>query len=313
MATMRVPKAVTAAAARADELLKTLDDIEPTEEVVETAPQVQAPPVTTPPPAPIEVKDESYWQHRFKTTEGILNSTNRRHAEELKARETRLAEMQAQINELANKAAVIPKQYDIRQYISPENITQFGEDLPKVILEMASKVSKEAAQEEVSRVLKQELEPVRNQVKLTQESAQQELVNNFWKSLQRAVPDYQVVNGDPKFLNWLSEREGFTKFTRDDVLKEAERNMDSDTVIELFQAFKKSAVPAPPVDVRRKVLPESSAPTNPAPVDEAPLFTGEQVQRAYNDFARGLYRGKLDEWNKLEQRMNEAIRSNRVS
>lgn len=313
----RLPQSVINAGNRADEILASLGDEPivaetPEATVVPVAVSTEAPAAPQVPPAP--ENKEGYWEHRFKTVEGILNAEKRRAADMLRDYEIKISNLSTQVKELASKAPAVPKEYDLRTWMTPEQIEGIGESLPNIMLKMATSVSQESAQSAVADVVKRELEPLRDRVKLAEAQTQQERVNGFWKVLQRAVPNWQAVNGDPKFQTWLGEREGFTRYTRDEVLKDAERNLDTDTVIDIFNGYIKAVTP-PTVNpsVQRRVLPESVGSSVPSTTDDAPLFTSSQIRQHYNDLARGVYKNKSDEWSKLEAKMNAAIHSGRVS
>lgn len=323
----RLPKAVMNASARADELLKSLEELESeaTEETVEVQDNTSAEPIVVadvpPVTAPVEPtqiqsdKTAAYWEHRFKTLQGIQEAEKRRHLAESAQQGERLTELEKKLKE--QPVQVVPKEYDIRQYIPKDVLDTYGDDMPKAMLAMATKIGKEVSEDAISTRFKPEVESLTKKVDDITKANLEQRKSYFWETLEAAVPDYQTTNVDPAFHAWLSEVDPVAGVVRQEILGAGEANLNARQVVSIFKAFSnlsKPAVPHVPARPSTRVIPESS-PSMPPVTDnsnQVPLMSAAEFGRISSELARGKYNKNPALKARLEKQVDEAIRTGRI-
>jgi hypothetical protein len=136
----------------------------------------------------------------------------------------------------------------------------------------------------------------------------------FFNRLGAAVPDWETINADAKFLEWLGEVDPMLGQPRQMALNSAQQAMDVARVTAIFKAFKATLpqeAPKRSTSVEKQVSPSSVAGSAPAPTDK-PVLTEAQIAAFYKDVALGKYRGRDAEVERLERVINQAIAEGRV-
>ena len=138
---------------------------------------------------------------------------------------------------------------------------------------------------------------------------------NFFNELARAVPDWQTINTDDGFIEFLDEPVPYTNGrTRKEFLADARSNLDSVAAAQFFQDFKDSLgmsqggesqvttpeVPATPEVPEEIVVPNTAGGGIP-PAAEVKVYTHAEVDRFYRDKREGKYKGNESEARKIEQ------------
>lgn len=332
MSTIRLPRAVQEANRRADEILEEMNKPEvipendPEKVIVEdntTSEQLEKPILTEQPKEPTlepttvsKEKTVEYWEHRTKTLQGMLDSANRKHVLESEAIKRQL---ESKVEDLEKKIREVPPptvKYDLRNYFSEADIEKYGADLPSLMLQMATKISEEVSERTVRRTVEDEVAPLKKRAASSEEDILKQRQAAFWNILKSSVPDWQEVNADPAFHQWLGEQEPLVGATRQELLSQAEQTLDGSRVSQIFAVFKERMQQnRTQVEnrVKTKVLPDSGS-AAPTIKDEAkPMFSADDIRQNYSDYAKGKFRNNLKGWTELESRMNEAIAKGLVS
>ncbi len=325
-----LPRAVQEAADRADAILKKQQDemTSPDSLAVAVAPsQVQppqpevkveaAPVVPEPAPQPVVDKTQTveYWEHRFKTMQGISESQKDRD------RQT-IAELKAEVKKVTDKLAetikAVPVEYDIRKYFSEQEIELHGEDHFKNLLKVAAKISREQAsaeRETIQREIAETVEPIKQELDKTRELASNQRVENFWTHLNREVPNWQQINGDNKFHTWLTEVEPYYNSTRQNLLSDAEKALDGARVIAIFKGYLKTATQAQTATeqkLERMVAPDS-IPSSSIPSNEVEFISRGEINKFYNDMKLNRYKNFPKEAEAMERKIQAAYLANRIT
>jgi hypothetical protein len=118
--------------------------------------------------------------------------------------------------------------------------------------------------------------------------------DRYESALTAAVPDWQTLNVDQGFLNWLAEVDPVYGMPRQYALTNAYEALDANRTATIFNQYKKSLAPAPQsnnrADLQRQVAPTRSrtspAPTNPN-VDKR-IYNQQDIDAFYTEWRRGL-------------------------
>lgn len=173
------------------------------------------------PPAPPNAED---WEHRFKVLQGKYNSEVPRFAEQVRELTKRIEGLETENQTLK---AEPPK-----PLVTQNEIDEYGEGL----IDVARRI----AQEEVAK--KQiEIDALKRQLTDVSQATTNTVVNDFYRSLNAIVPDWEKLNTDPAFLKWLEEKDELTGEQRMNLLARAEQSRDAVRVGNFFNVFKKTS------------------------------------------------------------------------
>jgi len=248
-----------------------------------TPPASETPPVETPPaqgsenpapandsqpPTPAQGED---WEHRFKVLQGKYNSEVPRFAQENKDLKSRLENLESEMTRL--KAT--PPEPLVKQ----EEIDEYGEGL----IDVARRI----AQEELAKK-QSEIDALKAQINQISTATTNTAKNDFFKSLNAIVPEWEQINADPAFLTWLDEFDELAGETRQTLLSKAEAARDAARVAKFFASFKKTSsswAANSQSALEQQIVP----PTNKAP-DTPPskkVWTRGEISEFYDRVRRG--------------------------
>jgi hypothetical protein len=338
---VKIPDAVKASAARADEAFKAQYETEAQEENGVQETQQEAPATGTEAPLTstaeattqevtvstqsksVKAEDDQSWEHRYKSMKGRYDRA-----------ETQIRALSDQISGLQNVIATLqtaPQQFtqdDATEYatsrlITPEEEKDYGSEFLTVV----GKKAKEELSPEVAQLrkeiagLKSQLNGVGNYVAGNARERMEVMMND-------QVPNWRDVNVNQEFLNWLKLPDAYSGAIRHDLLKVAYERNDAPRVLAFFKGFLAEEAATTPAErgpdipdgasVQAKVSLESLAAPGRAKTAaasapaEKPYFTRAQISKFYADSASGRYRGKEAEKDRIERQIFEAEREGRI-
>lgn len=332
---LKLPPAVRAAAARADELFKqsqaaagiTAEGNPPEPVVPPVAPTPEPTPEPAPTPAPpappaeptIDPNDQS-WEQKAKSDRGRVVRL-----------EERLRDMTEHVQNLQNVIATLqaapPPQATAPQpqatLLTDQEIEEYGKD-------MLSVVGKKA-REEVAPLInayEERIKGLEAQVQVTTATTSQQIQQKLLDTLDARLSSWREINTNEKFIDWLGLPDAYSGAIRMDMLKAAYAQGNAPRVLAFFNGFlAEEAAVAPAetqpddgstVKVAKVPLASLAAPGRaktaaaaPAPT-EKPIFTRAQIAKFYADVNAQVYRGRDADKNKLEAQIFEAQREGRI-
>lgn len=285
----------------------------PAEASAEPAPQVDQPvqeaPVQAPKaPAPTQEVD---WRHKFNTLQGIFNSEVPKLQQQNKELSARLQDAIERMEKLAQQ----PKAPEPQQTVlDPKDVENFGQDLVEMVQRQTQATLGKIAgkMDAVVADFEKRIAQMEQALKGTSQTVATTAEEVFFTKLTALVPDWEQINANEGFLNWLAETDPVYGQPRQAALTAAQQAMDVNRVANVFKAFKALTPQQPKTDpLAKQVSPKGSASAPPAPT-EKPVITQQQVQAFYHDVATGKYRGREAEVQRLEQMINEALAEGRI-
>lgn len=250
----RLPKQVQNASAKARQILEEQRVkrekliAPPGVELIEN-PEVAIPSLNTAPqPDPVETdrQDLAYWKHRAQTLDGALKSAKGKHATLVSDLNSQIATLQDQLRESKDAlAASTPIKLD--DYFTQEEVDALGETEARI---MASKLA--ATKRDAVKATRAEFQvaqpapkpPVPAVVEDEPPSEEEE----FYKELDRLVPNWEKINRDKRWLNHCGTRDESTGLRIQDLLNTAKERLNAPAAAKLFRDFEKSlnVVETPP-------------------------------------------------------------------
>lgn len=248
-------------------------------------------------------QDEFYWQHRFKVLQGKYDKelpALRQENEELKrkaaASEARAKELEKQSPAADNSG------------VSDEQLAQFkqafGEDLVTFVEQMIHQQSpaQEGGSAEQSREMQERLDRL-------EADKQQDAQARFWMGLEQAVPNFREVNADPAFHQFLASYDPNTGAQRQQMLAEAQQQLDPKGVADVFQLYLTQAGKP-----ESRTIPDEQVEPRTTRATDAPQgkhqWTRAEIGQFYKDKNSGRY--SAEEAERLEADMFAAQAEGRV-
>lgn len=285
----------------------------------------QAPPAEGSEPAPAATvvtqpvgDDDKTYEQRWRSLQGIYNST----AQQLKAQESRMRDLENLIASLQTAPRTEPA--PAKQHVTDSDVETFGVDEVDMMRraareELAPFVGALSALREEVAALKG-LAPVVNTVAANQRVSAEE---KFFGQLTERVSDWQTINANRKFHEWLLTPDPMTGITRQTYLEEAQRSFDILRTVNIFGAWKqvsgtstvtpgKTHLTSVASELELQVAPGRKIAT-PAPASsEGRQWKTTEITAFYDDVRRGLYKGKEAERVETERDIFAAQREGRV-
>lgn len=336
---VRVPAAVLAAATRANEFYTAPEDTSGKPEASQTEldkTDVVEPPAQQPEPqqARERAPPEDSWEHKYNSMKGRYDGAEKRVqtlARQIQNLESVVATLQASP---PSQTQAQPQQPERKRLVTDEEVTEYGDGFLDVVGRKArEEISGELAELRANNArLEAQLTGVGNQVQMSAR-------DRMFQNLSHEVPNWQDLNTDQKFLEWLELSDPYSGAIRKNMLLEAYARNDAFRVAVFFKGFlSEEAALAPagqqpdfdPVpthnraQVRKIPLETFAAPgrartaaaSTGAPT-EKPYFTRAQISKFYTDKAflvgKGQWVGQVEkDGAAFEQRMFAAERDGRI-
>jgi len=259
-----------------DEAPPTPEDFAPetTVEELKNSPKTVEPQVSvndvllhTPPVAEEKANDPSYWARRFDTLIGKYNA-------EVPALHSKVKQLERELTEA--KAAARPA-------LPAEDIHALERQATDALLEGDVEKASELRAKIYGEVAERARADVGKEVaSLRKETAEQ----RFWTDLNKVRPDWEEVNSDPAFLQWLGETDPLTGKQRQSFLDAAQSQLDAVGTARVFnlwlqgrqQTEEPAARPSAP-SLENQVVPSRSAGKTPAQGKR--IYTGADIDRIY--------------------------------
>lgn len=258
----------------------------------------EAPAPTPPQPVASPEKTVEYWEHRFKTLQGMEAAEKKRLKDLLSSQEAALKDLAAQLDSVKKS---VPREFDLRQYLSEEELATLDKEQLTATLKVATQASSVEMQEEIKR----HINPLKEELEKVNKTTQEAKVAAFLDVIEIGVPDFREINNDPRFHDWLAVEDALTGNTRQAALEAAEKSLNAKRVVTIFKAFLET-LKKPEKDLSRQVQPNGSHVTPNTNVSGVPSFTRAEVAKFYSDVRRGVYRGRTKEMEEMERKIERA-------
>lgn len=320
---MALPKQVQAQLAEVEELekqLKAQGDEAPEEQEAEDT-QVEV----TEEPAKQEAKleevkptDESpkedpadEFQQKYKTLKGKYDAEVPRLHQQIRE----LTDQMKALKEAqdAAKKAEAEKPKERVSLVTDADREEFGDEL----LDVQRRIATEVAQEYEDRFEKQEelIKALQDQL---QNTGSQIGEMNFGQKLRQLVPDFDQVDADERWMEWLNEYEPMLNGPRRDIAQNAFNTGDAETVAHYVKLFKQSLseAPEPVKDTRQAELEKQVSPSRSVSMQKADqskkVYSEREIAGAWTRIRNLNTKGQFDEASKLEAEITSAYLEGRV-
>lgn len=266
-----------------------------------------------------EDENSSTYAQRWRSLQGVNNSLLQR----INGLEALVASMQ---RAPAPAETHVP---EVVKHVTSKDEDDYGADM----VDFARRAAREemnSVMQALSQMQKQlqqlnGLAPAVQQVAVKQQASSEE---RFFEQLGRSVPNWAVVNDDPKFHTWLLTPDSMTGITRQTYLADAQNSFDLHRVVSIFRAWERESgvAPAPAAQesaqrttqvqsqLEKQVAPGRANAATAAPqAKQGKQWTREGIQQFFQDKIRGKYKGREADAAATERDIFLAQREGRVS
>lgn len=281
---------------------------EPTEPQTAAPEQVQQPQT---PPQP-EARSQDF-EHKYKVLQGMYNKQGR----DMQSMQQELAQMRAAID-AAQRTQQVQEQGQSAAQVeaTTDDVDNFGRDTMEMVHRIAAQHVGRAAEafRQAAEQLNARLVQVEQTVAGTATAVGATAEQAFFREVAASVPDWETINVEPGFVEWLNEIDPLLGNTRMSALTAAREALDAARVVFIFSTYKRERGSSAQSsdELAKQVSPRAAA-------SAAPVATGggtvsqRQIVQFYSDLRRGEYAGREQEAARLEEVFNQAIAEGRVT
>lgn len=275
---------------------------------VETPP-VETPPVETPPveTPPVPPTDENVSRAEYNKLQQAYDTLLGRFRKEVKQLSEDKTYLQGQLQGLRERLDVLEKAPITGGKTTPsvttppanEKLAKFQHDFPDIYEAMVEYFGQ----------AKGTGEDVTKRIEQVEEKVVQSEAIKFFDALALRVPDWEKLNNDPNYIDWLMTKQKGTPYTKHQLLNLAVQNLDVNDAAMYFEEYKaEMGIKAPPVtsseippvpptapnaqDKTKRVAPTgvSGAAPPAGGGGEKKIFTQKEIDDFYRDKALGRLR-----------------------
>jgi len=276
-------------------------EAEESEEITDEAPEESTPQeeeeIQTEPED--DGKDRAYWEQRFKVMEGKFKAEVPQLTDQVRNlmdQNDKLTNLMGTMNQPETKPEITEG-----TYLTDEEFEQLEEEgFERSTIDLIGSMAERVAEKRLSRY-DQKVDNLTNDVAASSK-------DRFFASLESKVEDWEALNKDRNFIEWLTEPDGYSGNTLQQSLNRAYANMDAAGVAMIFNAYK---TPPPAVGgLRKQVAPGKGAATK-TPVSQKKVWSKGEITKFYSDQVKGRYSEKKA--NQLEKDIFLAQKEGRIT
>lgn len=271
-------------------------------------------------------RDDSYneYEHRYKVLRGKYDS-------EVPRLQKRVGELEDLLARMAEKQAggkdeprpgQKPLTEEQRKYLTEEEIQDFGEDM----VDMVGRRAREVYEPYIDK-LSGQIEDLQRQLQQVNSQAAVSTQDRVFAMLDSKIENWQAVNEDERFLEWLEKEDEFSGAKRGMLLRDAFKKGDGLRVVRFFERFLQEYAP-------RRQQPEGAATQNRATLPMESMvapgkstngsgdqrsapegkrnWTQAEVAAFYSDVRRGKFRKTPDRQKQIEKEILAAAAESRI-
>lgn len=256
---MALPQALQDANERANELIRKQSEGQSTPEtgntektITQPQAQEQQKPQETRTPEPPQQQQQSdseqTWEHKYRVLQGKYNADTKKLNEQLQEAQKRSQDpsLQHRIQALESENSQLKQQLEQQQQASQSSgelklnqklVDEYGEDFAQAVAEQSS-----AGTSELINRLTQQINTLQSKLERTEQTTSETAGNMRMRELNAELSkhniDFEQVNTDPLFHDWLSAIDDASGEQRNTLMNNAFQRGDINRTAYFFKAFK---------------------------------------------------------------------------
>lgn len=275
---------------------------------------------------PDDDNSETYAQ-RWRSLQGSYNAAIRQKSA-LEQRVTQLEELLSTLSNQSQQAsrtpAPAPQAPAPARVVTDKDVEEYGESI-----DVMKRVSTEVLHPFMDRIgqlesaLQQMQATVVPQVTAVSQRQQVSAEQQFWTDLSTYVPNWQEINGNESFQNWLLEADPLTGNNRQAYLENAQQSLDAYRVSAFFRTWLESSGQAyvaqtpqsgPTTnELERQVAPGRTRGSAAPQGSQQRMYSTADIKKFYDDVRTGKYKGRDQDRARTERDIFSAQREGRIT
>ena len=265
-----------------------------------------------PEPTRVEPPAGTDWEHKYKVLQGMFN----KQASQAKELQRAAAELQARLEQASQRQ---PDQNQVHSSLVVEasDVDNFGQDVMDMVHRVAAQHVSQAVSvvEHIAQNLSARVQHLEKGVEGVTAASSATAEQMFFERLTNDVPNWEAVNQEQAFVEWLNDVDPMLGDSRMSALTAAREALDSARVSYIFKTYLREAEQAAVKahnPLAKQLTPRAAA--SAAPVATAKATVSERdIVAFYTDVAKGLYAGRDAEVARIENEFNLALAEGRVT
>ena len=283
-----------------------------------------------PEPITVEVKQQEEtppqedWKKRFTNFKATADNTIFQLRKDNAALKSDLASLTEKNEVILSELVDIKKQISkqkkedsFNNIFTQEDEDLLGSDAINIFKKAVKKVAPQSEESEDLKGLKEEIRQLKQekikQLKKEQETVEEESFNHLKVKLSTLVDDWQEIDVDPGFINYLEEIDEVDSVPRKQLFSSAVQSRSAKALAGFYLDYKAQRSPKKDDILSKKVTPVGTKGTAvDMDKDTKRTYTIEEYNKFMNDLTRGKYRGKEKEANLIEAKFDKAFQEGRI-
>jgi hypothetical protein len=246
------------------------------------------------------------WKHKYEVLEGKYRAEVPKLHAAVQEQASKITELTVAVSKRATLEDEGAVAVDLMDFEKNPKLKEFKEEYPDVfegVVEIVKAAKTPANKKDTTQT------PATPQ---TQQPAQSPAwTSAMYQLLDAKIPDWRTINQDQGFVQWLSEKDVYSRKTKNDLLLDAYAAGDVETVANMFGGFK--AIAQEDNQDQDDLAPSS---TTSGSVDNTQsaqtTITRAYISKFYQDVALGRYKGKEKLMNEIHAKIDSALVSRAV-
>lgn len=261
------------------------------------------------PKAEPQTVEADEFKHKYRTLQGMYNALDAK----FRTQSAELADLRKALEE--KEKAPPPVTKSVATDLTEEEVEAYGDSID-IMRRVANQVSAPLL-EEIERLngviqnLNKSVVPTVKKIETSQAELSQE---RFFTTLSNRLPNWEQQNQDDKFLDWLDEVDPISGQKRQAYLDQAVSKQDVEQVVRIFTAFPGTVTtqtpkPKPSSELEKQVTPGRGHSSDTRQPQEDKVYSPEEIKAFYAAVARGDYREKGQEKERIEAAIFRSLSS----
>lgn len=259
--------------------------VEPEAAQPEPAPTPEPVEVVAAPEPEVRKEDEETYQQRYRVLQSKYDAeVPRLHAQLREA----TAQIQSLFGEVEKLRAVKPEPQTPAEPEKDNDAETFGEDLTEAIDRRAKRMA-QAMVDQATAPMKEYISRLEAKLGVVNEQVVESAQDRFYNALAKLAPEWETINADQGFLNWLGEVDPVYGVPRQAALDAGANALDAQRAANVFNAYKaltSKQVQTQQTKERRQELERQVAPSSARGAASTPTqgkhWTRAEFEHAYD-------------------------------
>lgn len=306
-------------------------DDEPNQDVIEPDKPAEPDPKQSPekPAKPAEPQNDQTLAQKYRTLQGMYNAEVPKLHQTNKMLQDRVQNLEQLLSSFQSSQPKKPESAPTKEVklITDKEIEEFGDSID--IMRKAAQEVYAAKQGEIDELKAQlaQLQPLGQRMDKLAQSQVVSAEQAFWSDLSMLEPDWQTINANQDFQTWLLQMDPLTGYVRQDLLENAQSNLDARRVTAFFkewanvsgsgnepqQPTSQSAPDKRAAELAKQVSPGKSRQSSKPEGNQPKNYTRADISAFYHDVAMGKYKGRDADRQRVEQEIFLAQSENRIA